>query len=74
MRPLTRLGRYLGLGVMAFLCSVGCSHAPVSPFPLPAGVREQLGRIGMASRGPASLSVQAKPFRGAGAGAEAEVA
>ncbi len=69
MGPLTRHPRHLGLVVMLFLGSLGCSHTPAGPFPLQAEVREQLGRIGVAYQGPASLTVHAKPLRGAGQGA-----
>lgn len=60
--------RSLGL-VVLFLGSMGCSLTAVGPSPLPADVREQLGRIGVAHQGPASLTVQTKPVRGAGQGA-----
>jgi hypothetical protein len=69
MEPLTRHPRSLGLVVLVFLGSLGCSHTPVGPSPVPAEVREQLGRIGVAYQGPASLTVSAKPVRGAAQGA-----
>ena len=69
MGPLTRRPRYLDLVVMLFLGSLGCSHTPVGPSPLPAEVREHLGRIGVAYDSAARLWVDAKPLRGAGPGA-----
>jgi hypothetical protein len=69
MRLLTRYPGHLGLVGMLFLSSLGCSHTPVGPSPLAAEVRAQLGRIGVAYRGPVSLTVTAKPLRGAGQGA-----
>jgi hypothetical protein len=69
MKRLKRQSQCLGLVVLVFLGSLGCSHIPIGPSPLPAEVREQLGRIGVAYQGPASLTVQTKPVRGAGQGA-----
>jgi hypothetical protein len=61
--------RHLGLVAMLLLGVLGCAHTPLGPAPLPAEVREQLGRIGVAYQGPASLTVWARPVRGAGEGA-----
>ena len=69
MKSLTKHAHYLSLLVMVFFGSLGCSHTPVGPPPLPAEVREQLGQIGVAYYGPVSLAVTAKPARGAGQGA-----
>ncbi len=56
----------LGLCVLVLW---GCAHAPVGSPPLEREVREQVGQLGVAYQGPASLSVQTKPVRGAAEGA-----
>ncbi len=69
MDPLRQHGRVDGLLVLLGLLALGCAHSPVAPPPLAPEVREQLGRIGVAYEGPASLWVNAMPLRGAGEGA-----
>jgi hypothetical protein len=69
MKTLGKQLRSVGLVVTLFLGSLGCSHAPVGPSPLSAEIRGQLGNLGVAYQGPASLTVQAKPVRGAAQGA-----
>ncbi len=63
MEPRRQSGRVRGLLVLLGLLALGCAHSPVAPSPVAPEVREQLGRIGVAYKGPTLLTAWAMPLR-----------